>query len=350
MKSRFESIQIRAIGTVLPGVPQPLVDLGPDFGVDYVRRVVASTGIESVHIAPTGVTSSDLCVIVARELIQREGLTPEDFDALVFVTQSPDYITPATSPSIQARLGMRTDVAAMDLNFGCSGYVYGLLQASLLCLLPDCRRVMLLVGDIQTPYVNLRDRSLKMVIGDGASATIVEKGTQTAVGVHYSDGSGVEHLYIPAGGRRRPYSPESLLDVLMPDGGYRSDLNLRMDGAEILRFAMETVPEMIEGIVGDAGWTKDEVDLFVLHQANKLILESIRRKIGVPKEKLPVMLRTTGNTSPTSIPLALSKMVEAGEIPDSMSRVVLCGFGIGLSYGAIAANLTGCRIYPPIYS
>lgn len=349
MRSRFNSVHFSAIATALPSETLELESLGPVFGEEYVRRVIASTGVEQVHVAPRGTTASDLCFLAAKSMMEKESLLPQDFDALVFVSQSPDYVTPSTSPSLQARLGLSTDTACMDLNFGCSGFVYGLLQACMLCSLDSCRRVMLLVGDVQTPFVNQRDKSLRMVIGDGASATLVEKGDKVAFGAHFSDGTGVEHLYIPAGGRRKPYTAESGVDVLGDDGNYRSDLNLHMNGSEILKFAMGTVPGLIENLLADANWPKEQVDLFVLHQANKLILESIRRKLKVPTEKVPVKLRSTGNTSPTTIPMALSKMREDGEDLNRLDRVVLCGFGIGLSYGAIATSLQGCHIHSPIY-
>jgi len=344
MKSIFSQIRITGVATVLPAQTVELSALTDQFEADYLERAIASTGVRRIRVAAPEQCASDLCAEAAQRLLAALSVDPATVDGLVFVTQTPDWIIPATSPHLQHRLGLPTTAATYDLNFGCSGYVLGLLQAAML-LQSGCARVLVCTGDTFSRYVHPQDKAMRMVIGDAGNATLVERGEDQLAIVTGSDGSGADYLIIPAGGSRRPRTPETAEASLRPDGNIRSDENIFMDGMQVMRFALTTAPQVIEETLALAGWAKEAVGYFILHQANKLIVDSIRKKLRVPEAAVPVVLRDTGNTGPSSIPLALNLL--APETPAARWRqTILCGFGIGLSYGAVAANLAQTHFLP----
>ncbi|MHB9026488.1 MAG: ketoacyl-ACP synthase III [Armatimonadota bacterium] len=346
MQATFSDVTIAAVATALPRETLDLMTLSAEFGADYLERALQSTGIRTLRIAPPGVCASDLCAAAARHLFGECSVDPGSLDALVFVSQTPDWITPATSHALQHRLGLPTTVAAFDLNYGCSGYIYGLLQAAML-VQSGCRRVLVCTGDTLTRLVNPLDKAMRLVIGDAGNATLVEQGDGRMTFTIGADGAGAPFLMIPAGGSRSPRSAQSAITRERPDGNSRSDEDMFMDGMEVMRFAVMTVPPLIESALALAGWSKDQVGYFILHQANLLILETIRKRLRVPAETVPVVLRDTGNTGPSSIPLALSLLANATS-GERWDKTVLCGFGVGLSWGAATANLASARLLSPI--
>ena len=317
------------------------------FGKTEVERIIANTGIEAVRTAPATMTTADLCAAAAQHLLTEEAVAPSEIEGLVFVSQTPDYLLPATSILLQHRLGLSTEMAAFDLPYGCSGYIYGLFQASLLIQSGACGAVLVCAGDTLTRFVHPQDRSLRMVFGDAGSATLVRRGKNRASFALHSDGSGAGNLMIPAGGCRIPRSNETARESQDEDGNIRTAENVRMNGAEIMKFALQRVPRVIDEILELAGWEKDQVGLYALHQANRFMVEYLAKKCRLPKGATPVGMGRTGNAGPASIPLLLSLMREIYG-PERRPRTVLCGFGSGLSWGAAAVDLSGTRILAPV--
>jgi 3-oxoacyl-[acyl-carrier-protein] synthase-3 len=270
-----------------------------------------------------------------------------DVDGIVFVSQTPDHILPATSVCLQHRLGLPTSAPAFDIPYGCSGYIYGLFQAALLIHAGACRNVLVCAGDTISRFIHPKDRSVRMVFGDAGTATLVSRGTGTAAFTICSDGSGAEQLIIPAGGCRIPKSAATAAESVAQDGNTRSPENIFMNGAEIMNFALREVPLAIDAVLALAGWEKESVGIYGLHQANKFMVDYLAKKARLPKGSAPVGMARTGNSGPASIPQMLTAVREEFP-PERRARAVFCGFGVGLSWGACAVELGGTVILPPV--
>ena len=343
MKSSINGINILGIASVLPPDIFDISSMGHFLGEKRVNRIMKSTGIKSVHFVKDGVTASDLCISAARELFSQLNIDKDTIDAVVFVSISPDYRTPATSAIIQHKLGLSKDVVAFDINYGCSAFVYGLYQATMLIKAGGCKRVLLCNGDIQSKLINPKDTSMKMIVGDAGTATIVEKGNDTLHFVFKTDGSGYESLIIPAGGVKIPYSDATKEVFVDDDGNERTKNDLYMNGMEIMRFALTEVPEVIEQLLAYAVLKKEDVGIFAFHQPNKLILDYLKNQIGIKDGAMPIALENTGNTASASIPLMLTEKNEELE-KTKLEKVVACGFGVGLSVAAATLNLSKTNI------
>lgn len=344
----FSNVRINAIATALPKEELDLASLESLYGEEYIHKVTRVTGIHSVHVAKEGQTSADLCVRAAQKLQTEGQYNPQDIDALVFVSETPDYVIPNTSAVIQSRLGLRNDILVFDLNFGCAGYVYGLFQAHLLVSSGYAKKVLLCVGDTLTKTIHPEDRALRMVLGDAGSATILssDKEASTAGFSFYVDGGRADKLMIPAGGFRTPCKP-GVTDVAYhdDDGNVRSDENMYMDGVEVMEFALHEVKGVAQRAYSLCNIDPQKIDLFALHQANAMIVKYVARKLKAPKEKVPVNINDTGNTSCTSIPLLLTKSF-AGVHPE-FKNVFVCGFGTGLTCAAGVVDLSRTQFYAP---
>lgn len=248
----------------------------------------------------------DLCFEAAIYLMKNEEIDKERIGGLVFVSQTNDYILPCTSVILQDRLGISKETVCLDIHYGCSGYIYGLLQAALWISSAACEYVLVLCGDTSTKMVNEKDKSLKMVFGDSGTATLVTRGGKEMGFSLCSDGSGYDKLIIPAGGFRNKASEESKILLFDNDKNGRTQEDLYMDGMAIFDFAITNVPPNINELAEQMNWQKEEVDLFALHQANKFIINSIRKKLMAQAEKVPIDIVNFGNTGPASIPLLLS--------------------------------------------
>lgn len=307
------------------------------------KRLAKNTGFEQFHIAEEGKTAADYCALAAEHLLEKLGVDPQTLDALVFVTQSPDYIAPATSGLLHDRLGLRRDAMVFDINHGCPGFVYGMFQASAL-VRAGARRVLLCAGDTVSRYASPEDRSTYFVFGDAAAAALVEAGEQRSAYSFYTDGSRFSALGIRDGGMRHMFSEASLVPHANEQGNIHSDYQIHMDGAEIMTFSLNVVPKMIEDLLAGVGLAREEIDIFALHQANKLIVKSIAKKLQVPPEKVPFEAAGFGNTSLASIPLLLSVLYGDAPADGRAGHAVLCGFGVGLSAAAVYLSLKDVEI------
>lgn len=332
MKTRIDGVRVSAIAAAVPKQSMGLADLMQEFGEAEVRRIVRATGIESLRIAD-GLTTGDLCAAAAQHLLLRSATDPGSIDAIILATQTPDRLMPGTSTLLQHRLGLSEDVVPYDINYGCSGYVFGLYLASSLLAGGACRRVLLCTGDVTTRLLGDRDRNVRMVFGDAATATLVERAPGEVHFLLRTDGAGADHLttrWLPT-----KVGPEQSVAAR----------HLEMDGAEVMGFALREVPRLVDDLLAFAGLERQQIELFALHQANAFMLQQLRRMLGVPQECLPVAVNGYGNTGPSSIPLMLCSSFAGAPLP---RHALVCAFGVGLSYGACHANLQGCTASAPI--
>lgn len=343
----FSHVSVLGIASMLPKNRLTVAGLSDLYGEKMVKRIAKATGIEELRVAPLGTTASDYCAEAAKRLFEAGGFRFADVDGLVFVSQSPDYAVPHTSAILQHRLGLPSAAIAMDLNFGCAGYLYALFQGAMLITTGYCKNVLLCVGDTMSRHVHPQDRALRMVMGDGGTATLLshKEGTAPVSFSFFTDGGGAESLIIPAGGARTPCSAGAT-DVMQEDedGNARTAENLYMDGTAIMNFALSVVPRMIDAVLRQAGWEREDVGLYALHQANSFMVKYIAKKMKLQPAKVPVDVVHTGNTSSPSIPLMLCNRY-AGQ-NEMLEKVVACGFGTGLSCAAGTLDLSRTLICP----
>jgi 3-oxoacyl-[acyl-carrier-protein] synthase-3 len=281
--------------------------------------------------------ASDLCFAAADRLLDDLGWARDSIDALMFVSQTPDYRLPATSCGLQDRLGLSRRCAAFDVGLGCSGHVYGLWIASSLIASGGARRVLLLAGDASTQLCSPLDRSVALLFGDAGTATALEAdaGAAPMTFVLGTDGTGRDNLIVPAGGFRTPHSQATAARVAGDDGNSRSAEDLFMNGAEIFTFTLREVPPLVHAVLQSAGWTVGDVDAFVFHQANQFMLQHLAKRLKLPQDRFVLAMEEFGNTSSASVPLAMSARLADRLRADSM-RLVLAGFGVGYSWAAVA--------------
>lgn len=333
---------IKAIASYLPAIELTNEQLAEEFGDVEARVIWERTGIRVRHIASSDECASDLGAAAARHLFESGASSPEEIDFLLLCTQSPDYFLPASACLMQTQLGLRTDCGAIDFNQGCSGYVYGLSLAKGLIETESARNVLLITADTYTRFINRRDRSVRTLFGDGASATLVkaEKAEDDLIGpfVFGTDGRGAEQLIVRAGGCRHPLDAETMIESADEQGNWRSPQNLYMNGPEIFNFTLRTVPLAMDELMKKSGLSLEEIDYIIPHQANKFMLERVQRRMKVPAEKFHIDLEQTGNTVSSTIPIALEGARKQGRL-SAGQRVALVGFGVGYSWAATIVRI-----------
>ena len=347
MKVKLQGVKISNIAVGLPAKKINISDYASFFDAKSIKRIMESTGVDTVHVAADGKCSSDYFVELGKKLMSESGLKSSDFDGVILVFQTPDYIAPPTCTIVQDRLGLPQSSVAFDINYGCTGYIYGLYQAALLVSSGSCRRVLMFVGDTQITTLHEEDRANRMILGDGFAVTVVEQGNDEMCFQIYSDGSGYKLLITEAGGRRMPKSAETSKPYVDENGYKHWPEHTHMDGMGIMNFALKRVPPLVKDSLEYAGWSKESIDVFAFHQANKIILKFLQRRIGVTEDKLPITLETVGNTAGASIPITIALKYEELIAKSTLERVLFCGFGIGLSWGTATANLSKTKIYKP---
>lgn len=329
----IKDVGIKDICVTVPRKTIRCADFAPLFGEKEVARIVANSGIASLRVCEEGQTASDLCFEAAKCLTGKK--ERQNITAVVFVSQTPDFFLPSTGPILQERLGLPRDIITYDINSGCAGYVQGLFLSAMLAS-SSGGDVLLCVGDAISRYVSAKDRSLRLLIGDAGSATIV--GSQPKGAMHFrffTDGSRYSSLIVPAGGARTPFTEENTSLSEREGGNWRSDQHLFMDGMEIMKFVLSDVKDFIAETLKK----EEDIESFIFHQANRFIVESLAKKLHLPPEKVPVVVDGYGNTSPVSIPLALCETY-GGECPKSPGRTLMAGFGVGLAAGTVVTDLS----------
>ncbi len=324
---------IRAISYYLPERILTNEELAREFPEWDVDKVYNKVGVRRRHLAADGETAGDLAEKAARNLFEEYGVVPSEVDFLLFCTQSPDHFLPSTACILQDRLGIPTSAGAFDYNLGCSGCIYGMAMAKGLIAAGLATNVLLLTAETYTKYLHSSDKSNKTIFGDGAAACLIskEKGLAEIGGfVLGTDGSGAANLMLRSGAARQP---EKTGRFAMDDDGHTNyEDYLYMNGSAIFNFTLETVPPLMKSLLSKNGLEKEDVDYYVFHQANKYMLNTIRKVCGLPSDKFYVDLEETGNTVSSTILIGLKECLKAGKIAPGM-KVMVCGFGVGLSYG-----------------
>lgn len=312
-------------------------------------QMTKMVGIDKRRVAPASTTAADLCVRAAEELLARLGWKAEEIGAILFVTQTPDHLIPGSATQIQERLGIPRSALALDVNQGCAGYVYGLGTLGALQAAGKFPKTLLLVGDTITHTLSPQDKSTVPIFSDAGSATALVY-DPSASPMHFnlqSDGSGYQAIIQPAGGARQPITPETTEIRDQGDGLFRADAHLAMRGLDVFNFALAEVAPNIRQLLEFAGQDQEEVDHFVFHQANLLLNESIRKKLRVPKEKVPYTLSKYGNTSCGTIPVTMADQLQEA-LTTGGKRMVLSGFGVGLAWGSVLMEMPPIHCLAPI--
>lgn len=317
---------IKAIAYYLPEkvlTNEQLVEEFPEWSVEKVAKKV---GIFQRHIAADKETAGDMAAKAAEKLFAEYDIDRKSIDFVLLCTQSPDYHLPTTACLIQDRLGLPTTCGALDFNLGCSGYVYGLSLAKGLIASGTAKNVLLLTGETYNKYIAHKDKGNRSIFGDGASATLVSTDGFAKIGdfVLGTDGKGADNLIVRNGGARA--SVEEDENTPAPDALY-------MNGSAIFNFTLEAVPPLIAATLEKNNLQKEDIDKFVFHQANKFMLDTIRKVAGISKDKFYVNLENVGNTVSSTIPIALKQCLLDEETPIT-GNVLIAGFGVGYSWGA----------------
>jgi 3-oxoacyl-[acyl-carrier-protein] synthase-3 len=326
------------LAAIRSALPQTVLDneqLASEYDGWPPEKIFAKTGIRTRRIAAADECASDLAVCAAQRLMTDFDVDRRSVDFLLHCTQTPDYILPTTACTLQHRLGLPSSCGALDFNLGCSGYVYGLGLAKALIDSGQARTVILTTADTYSKLLNASDKSVRTIFGDAAAATLVlgrDEGSLIGPFVYGTDGGGAENLIVPTGGMRRAVMNQA---ELVPDdsGNARTVNDLYMNGAEVFSFTLRVVPEAVGQLLAKAGLEQEAVDLFVFHQANRFMLDHLRRKMRIAPERFVIAMEEVGNTVSSSIPLALLEAQKRGQLPPG-ALVMLVGFGVGYSWGA----------------
>jgi len=337
---------LAAIEYYLPERVLTTAELAAEFPEWSVEKIDDKTGIRERHIAGPDECSSDLAVCAAQKLFESGACRPEEIDFVLLCTQSPDYFLPTTVCIVQDRLGIPTTAGALDFNLGCSGYVYGLGLAEGLIASGQASNVLLLTAETYSKFLHPRDKSVRTIFGDAAAATLLRAtdSKEPLLGpfVYGTDGKGAPNLIVRTGGMRQARSAETGVVREDDSGNLRAQDNLFMDGAEIFNFTLGAVPKSVNALFERAGITPEQIDLFVFHQANKYMLEHLRKRMKIPAEKFAVSMAHCGNTVSSTLPIALKHMQAEGRVANG-ATVMLVGFGVGYSWGATLVRWTGLR-------
>lgn len=341
--------QIAAIAAYLPKERLDNAELVKAFPKWTEKKLEAKLGIVERPISAEGETAVDLACAACRRLFDAGLANPDEIDFVLLCTQSPDYLLPSSACLLQARLGLPKTCGAFDINLGCSGYVYGLSVCKGLIESGVAKKVLFVTAETYCKYVNELDSVSRPIFGDGAAATLVEVaqaeqndalGNEPGVGPFEfgTDGEGANMLIIKAGGSRTPTTSETMEVKMDVRGNYRSQNQLYMNGPGVFSFSINVVPPMIERFQKLAREKNADIDAYILHQANKFMLDRLRGLCSLDEEKFFNNMATRANTVSSTIPIALIDAVASGLVKPG-SRLLLVGFGVGLSWGACLARL-----------
>ncbi len=296
----------------------------PEWDIDLIYH---KTGVNKRYIAAPDETASDLGVAAAEKLLTEHAIDRSTIDFLLFCTQTPDYPLPTSACMMQDRLGLRTTIGALDFNLGCSGYVYGMSLAEGLIRSGAARRVLLVTGETYSKYIDREDRSLRTIFGDAAAATLLDAVERPSLsGFSFgTDGKGADLLMLTRHGVR-----EGPL-ALKPRKRHRWPSSLYMDGPDLIFFTLETVPALIADVLKRTGTSGEEIDIYLMHQPTRMLLERLRETLKVGEDRMPMVLDGCGNTVSSTIPIVIEELREAGRLkPGKLTMMI--GFGVGLSW------------------
>lgn len=323
---------IKAISYYLPEKVVTNEELIKEFPEWSVEKVAQKVGVDSRHLAAENETAGDMAEKAARKLFEEYKIEPKSIDFLMLCTQSPDYFLPSTSCILQDKLGIPTTAGAFDYNLGCSGCIYGMAMAKGLIAAGIAKNVLLLTAETYNKYLHPSDKSNRSIFGDGAAACLVSTEGFAEIGEVSlgTDGSGANNLIVKTGAARCKQTTGKFVED--DEGHVWYDDYLYMNGGNIFNFTLEAVPVMMKELLAKNGLEQDNIDYYVFHQANKFMLNTIRKVCVLPKDKFYVNLSTTGNTVSSTVLIGLKDCIDNGTIKTG-DKVMITGFGVGLSWG-----------------
>lgn len=348
MEAVIKSVKIAGMQAAVPPHRHSYVETPDIFTQEEADKIYASTGIHSRRILPKHLCASDMCIAAAETLLKRLNWAPETVDVLIYVSQDSDYALPATACLMQHRLGLPQTAACMDVSLGCSGFVYATWLASQLLNGSNGQRALVLCGDTSSRHLLPDDRGTLPLFGDAGVATALQfdENWPDSYAVFGTDGTGGQHIAVKAGGRRTPTMPELQPRSSEEELKLYKESRLYLNGAAVFSFTLKVVPKLIRETLALANIEADSLDMVVMHQANQFILEHLRKKAKISQEKYLIDMADFGNTSSASVPLAICHKL--GDFFETETKkVMLGGFGVGWSWGAIITDI-GPMLAPQI--
>jgi 3-oxoacyl-[acyl-carrier-protein] synthase-3 len=315
------------------------------FNKDDIQEVIDKIGVRERRFADDNTCSSDLCFAAAEKLINEMNIDRNEIDLLLFISQTPDYRMPATSVLLQNRLQLSTSTITFDISLGCSAFLYGLSVAYSMLTAGGIRKALVLDGETRSKVYSQKDRKTAFLFGDGGVAALIERGEQYSTSWFSlnSDGSRESLIKIPAGGYRKMSSCETVTEKVVDEhGNIRSEEQGYMNGADVFNFVIREVPRDFDRLIEFAGVERNSIDYFIFHQANSYINGFLARKLRLPEERIPTTIHKYGNTSSVSIPLTIVSEL-SGKL-NGQKRILLSGFGVGLTWGTAIIHLNDCFI------
>lgn len=341
------NVSIKGVATAVPR-NKVFNDQLDGFSKEDLKKLIDTIGIEERRVAPKEVCASDLCVSSAQQILMTLNWSPNEVDALFFVSQTPDYLMPGSSMHMAQRLGLPTSCYCIDINQGCAGFVYGMSMLTSFMSSTKIKKALLLVGDTITKLVSPSDKSILPIFSDAGTAAAFEYDEASSEIIYNTSvfGSDYEAIMIPDGGARRPVTEDSLTDEQDSTLNSRNGTQMRMKGMSVFTFSISKVHPNVLDLMQYAKQNLEEIDYFLFHQANKLILESLSNKLKVKHGKMPSSLKRFGNTSGASIPLTL--VTELAQSTHQINgKLLLSGFGVGLSVASAIVKFDQV-ICPPL--
>lgn len=342
---KFKGIGITAMAGAVPKKVIKNLEYTEFFPEDQVKEVVEKVGIYERRFADEKTCSSDLCFAAAQKLINDNNIDRDEIDLLVFISQTPDYRMPATSITLQHRLGLRQSCIAFDVNLGCSAFIYGMSVVYSMMQTGNIRKALILDGETRSKVYGPRDRRSAFIFGDGGVAALVERDQkfgETTLSLN-SDGSRADLIMIKAGGYRHMSTPETLKERVVDEyGNMRSDEQGYMKGGDVFNFVIREIPRDIKKTIAEAGKTVDEIDYFCFHQANNFINSYIAKKMKLDLEKIPHTIEKFGNTSSVSVPLTV--ISELKDRLEGRKTLMLSAFGVGMTWATGVVSFVDTRI------
>ncbi|MDR0865172.1 MAG: ketoacyl-ACP synthase III [Candidatus Symbiothrix sp.] len=326
----------KAISYYLPEKCLTNEDLVKEFPEWSVEKIASKVGVNKRHITSDNETALDLATSAAKKLFKEHSIDKSTIDFVLLCTQSPDYYLPTSSCILQNRLGLSNSTGALDYNLGCSGYIYGLSLAKGLILGGIAKNVLLLTAETYSKHLHPKDKGNRTIFGDAATANLISTEGFAEIGNFAlgTDGSGAENLIVKRGALRQPEAKNDL--VIDENNNLKSSDYLYMNGGEIFNFTADAVPVLVEQVLKNNQLQQDDIDLFVFHQANKYMMNYLRKLIEIDADKFYIYLENVGNTVSSTIPIALC---EAQKEEKLKGNILLAGFGVGYSWGGVTLKI-----------
>ena len=323
-------MQYASIGPIAVHFPSRVetnAALAQEFPEWNLELIYSKTGIGQRYIAAEDECASDLAVGAAEKLFAENDVDPSSIDFLLLCTQTPDYPLPTTACLLQERLGLSQHTGAMDFNLGCSGYVYGLAVADGLIRTGSVKRVLLITAETYSKYIAEDDRSLRTIFSDAAAATLIDASDEITLSAfqYGTDGSGADTLLVTSGGAR----PEQ--NAHRPRHRKRWDSALYMDGPSLMNFTVGAVPQVVAEILEKAELSREDIDIYLMHQATLKMLQQLQQRLELDDEQLPICLEDCGNTVSSTLPILISDLRKQNRLHPQQNNMLI-GFGVGWSW------------------